>query len=55
MQRANPTSLLEEDQGRADIVIYTGERPPEPEEEKSETEVEDEKPESDTEAVAETE
>ena len=32
MQRAEPVKLLDEDLGRADIVIYTGERPPEEEE-----------------------
>ncbi len=30
MQRAMPAALLDEDRGRADVVIYTGERPPEP-------------------------
>jgi uncharacterized iron-regulated protein len=36
MQRAWPEALLEEDRGRADIVIYTGERPPPEEDEKEE-------------------
>ena len=32
MQREEGTSLREEDRGRADVVIYTGPRPPEAEE-----------------------
>jgi hypothetical protein len=39
MQRAEPDALREEDIGRADVIIYTGERPveePEEEEEKEE-------------------
>lgn len=32
MQREDATSLREEDRGRADVVLYTGPRPPEPEE-----------------------
>jgi uncharacterized iron-regulated protein len=41
MQRAWPAELLEDDRGRADIVIYTGERPPEEEEEQAEPEAEE--------------
>ncbi len=49
MQREWPEMLREEDRGRADIIIYTGERPEEPEE------VEDEEAEAeeDKEAMAE--
>jgi len=36
MQRAWPSELLEDDRGRADIVVYTGERPQEEEEEAAE-------------------
>ncbi|UCD74794.1 MAG: ChaN family lipoprotein [Phycisphaerales bacterium] len=45
MQRAEPSELREEDLGRADIIIYTGERPPEEEEEEpAEAETDEEKP-----------
>jgi uncharacterized iron-regulated protein len=42
MQRAEPMELREEDRGRADIVIYTGERPPE--EEPAEAEAAEDEP-----------
>jgi hypothetical protein len=41
MQRAWPEKLLDEDRGRADIVLYTGERPPPAEEEEQEQASED--------------
>lgn len=41
MQRAWPDALLDEDHGRADIIVYTGERPPPAEEEESPEKAED--------------
>jgi len=41
MQREWPGDLLDEDRGRADFVVYTGERPPEPEEDENEPTIEE--------------